>query len=123
VRLLHSADTVVHLVTTLEDLPVTETLETVAELDAAQLRCGAVIVNRADPRRLPTRSVDSAADGRWTGCGCTPAGVGRHRAHRRAAGRADRGDRGARRAGARRGGRRTRLDEVTEPLPGCSCPR
>jgi anion-transporting ArsA/GET3 family ATPase len=64
VRLLHSADTVVHLVTTLEDLPVTETLETVAELDAAQLRAGAVIVNRADPRRLPTRSVDSAADGR-----------------------------------------------------------
>jgi len=54
----------VHLVTTLEDLPVTETLETVAELDAAQLRAGAVIVNRADPRRLPTRSVDSAADGR-----------------------------------------------------------
>ncbi|MBO0874662.1 MAG: ATPase [Pseudonocardia sp.] len=64
VRLLHSADTVVHLVTTLEDLPVTETLETVAELDAAELRTGAVIVNRADPRRLPTRSVDSAADGR-----------------------------------------------------------
>jgi anion-transporting ArsA/GET3 family ATPase len=64
VRLLHSADTVVHLVTTLEDLPVTETLETVAELANANLRTGAVIVNRADPRRLPARSVDSAADGR-----------------------------------------------------------
>ncbi|MBA2324981.1 MAG: AAA family ATPase, partial [Pseudonocardiales bacterium] len=64
VRLLHSADTVVHLVTTGEDLPVTETLETVTELDAAELRTGAVIVNRADSRHLPTRSVDSAADGR-----------------------------------------------------------
>ena len=64
VALLHSADTVVHLVTTLEDLPVTEALETVAELDAAALRPGAVIVNRADPRRLPTRSVTSAANGR-----------------------------------------------------------
>jgi anion-transporting ArsA/GET3 family ATPase len=64
VRLLHSADTAVHLVTTLEDLPVTETLETVEELQSAGLRPGAVIVNRSDPRRLPTRSVDSAADGR-----------------------------------------------------------
>ncbi|GAA5145830.1 ArsA-related P-loop ATPase [Pseudonocardia eucalypti] len=64
VRLLHSSDTAVHLVTTLEDLPVTESLETVAELEAAELRPGAVIVNRADERRLPTRSVDSAADGR-----------------------------------------------------------
>jgi anion-transporting ArsA/GET3 family ATPase len=64
VTLLHSADTAVHLVTLLEDLPVTETLETVAELQAASLRLGAVIINRADPRRLPTRSVHSAADGR-----------------------------------------------------------
>ena len=32
VRLLHSPQTAVHLVTLLEDLPVTETLETVAEL-------------------------------------------------------------------------------------------
>jgi anion-transporting ArsA/GET3 family ATPase len=64
VRLLRSSDTVVHLVTTLEDLPVTETLETVSELANAHLRTGAVIVNRADARRLPARSVDSAADGR-----------------------------------------------------------
>ncbi|HTK64168.1 MAG TPA: ArsA-related P-loop ATPase [Pseudonocardia sp.] len=64
VQLLHSEDTVVHMVTIGEDLPVTETLETVSELDAADLRVGAVIVNRADPRHLPTRSVESAADGR-----------------------------------------------------------
>jgi anion-transporting ArsA/GET3 family ATPase len=64
VALLHSGDTVVHLVTLLEDMPVTETLETVAELEGAGLRAGAVIVNRSDPRRLPDQSVASAAGGR-----------------------------------------------------------
>ena len=53
VRLLHSADTAVHVVTLLEDLPVAETLETVAELDRADLRPGAVLINRARPSRLP----------------------------------------------------------------------
>ncbi|MQA14418.1 MAG: ATPase [Pseudonocardiaceae bacterium] len=64
VRLLHSADTTVHVVTLLEDLPVSETLETVAELDAADLRPGAVMVNRARPARLSSRSVTAAAGGR-----------------------------------------------------------
>lgn len=64
VRLLHSARTAVHLVTLLEDLPVTETLETVDELVAADLRPGAVIVNRVRPQWLPDRSVAPAADGR-----------------------------------------------------------
>lgn len=64
VRLLHSADTAVHVVTLLEDLPVAETLETVAELDLADLRPGAVLVNRARPPRLPDRSVNAAANGR-----------------------------------------------------------
>ncbi|MGH3981126.1 MAG: ArsA-related P-loop ATPase [Pseudonocardiaceae bacterium] len=64
VRLLHSADTAVHVVTLLEDLPVAETLETVAELDLADLRPGAVLVNRAGPSRLPNRSVNAAANGR-----------------------------------------------------------
>ncbi|MGH3755974.1 MAG: ArsA-related P-loop ATPase [Pseudonocardiaceae bacterium] len=64
VRLLHSADTAVHLVTLLEDLPVAETLETVAELDLADLHPGAVLVNRARPPRLPARSVNAAANGR-----------------------------------------------------------
>ena len=52
VRLLHSPLTAVHLVTLLEDLPVTETLETVAELAAADLRPGAVIVNRVRPQSI-----------------------------------------------------------------------
>ncbi|MCX2732828.1 AAA family ATPase [Saccharopolyspora sp. NFXS83] len=64
VRLLHSADTVVHLVSLLEDLPVRETLEAVAELDAADLRPGAVLLNRVRPGHLPSRSVAAAAAGR-----------------------------------------------------------
>jgi hypothetical protein len=57
VRLLHSADTAVHVVTLLEDLPVAETLETVAELDRADLRPGAVLINRARPSWLPEQWV------------------------------------------------------------------
>lgn len=64
IRLLHSADTLVHLVTVLEELPVRETLETVSELDAADLRPGAVLLNRVSPSRLPARSVNPAAEGR-----------------------------------------------------------
>src|SRR5699024_10896265 len=64
IRLVHSGDTVVHLVTLLEELPVRETLETVHELHAADLRTGGVLLNRVRPNRLPNRSVDPAADGR-----------------------------------------------------------
>jgi anion-transporting ArsA/GET3 family ATPase len=64
VRLVHSPRTAVHLVTLLEDLPVTETLDTLADLRAADLRPGAVIVNRMRPQWLPDRSVGAAADGR-----------------------------------------------------------
>ncbi|MGW5642224.1 ArsA-related P-loop ATPase [Saccharopolyspora sp. NPDC003752] len=64
VRLLHSSDTVVHLVTLLEELPVRETLEAVAELDAADLRPGGVVCNRVRPNRLPARSAAAAASGR-----------------------------------------------------------
>jgi len=64
VRLLHSGDTAVHLVALLEEMPVRETLDAVAELDAADLRPGAVLVNRVHPTRLPSRSATAAADGR-----------------------------------------------------------
>ncbi|GGU49259.1 ArsA-related P-loop ATPase [Lentzea flava] len=64
VRLLHSGDTAVHLVALLEEMPVRETLDAVAELDAADLRPGAVLVNRVNPVRLPARSVSVAAEGR-----------------------------------------------------------
>ena len=62
-RLLHSGDTAVHLVTLLEEMPVRETLEAVAELDAADLRPGTVFVNRVHPARLPAELVPAAAAG------------------------------------------------------------
>jgi anion-transporting ArsA/GET3 family ATPase len=62
-KLLHSGDTAVHLVTLLEDMPVRETLDAVTELDAADLRPGAVLVNRIRPARLPSDALDAAADG------------------------------------------------------------
>ncbi|MEV6714856.1 ArsA-related P-loop ATPase [Lentzea sp. NPDC051208] len=64
VRLLHSGDTAVHLVALLEEMPVRETLDAVAELDGADLRPGAVLVNRVQPTRLPARSLPVAAEGR-----------------------------------------------------------
>jgi len=64
VRLLHSGETAVHLTTLLEEMPVRETVEAVAELDGADLRPGAALVNRVRPPRLPARSVTAAADGR-----------------------------------------------------------
>lgn len=64
VRLLHSAETAVHLVTLLEELPARETLEAVSELDSANLRPGGVVFNRVHPNHLPARSVQAAAAGR-----------------------------------------------------------
>jgi len=64
VRLLHSGDTAVHLVTLLEEMPVRETMDAVAELDIADLRPGAVMINRVRPSRLTTRSTTAAASGR-----------------------------------------------------------
>ena len=63
VRLLHSAETVVHLVTLLEALPVQETADAVRELEAADLRLGTVIVNRTEPTYLPSDSLENAAQG------------------------------------------------------------
>ena len=64
VKVLHSDWTAVHVVTLLEDLPVTETLEVLDELRAAGLRPGAVIANQVRPQWLPDRSVAAAAGGR-----------------------------------------------------------
>jgi anion-transporting ArsA/GET3 family ATPase len=47
--LLHSPQTVVHLVTLLEEMPVQETLDAATQLTAAGYRIGQVIVNRARP--------------------------------------------------------------------------
>ena len=72
VALLHSPQTVVHVVTQLEDLPVQETLDTVDELTAANLPPGAVVVNRVRPARLP---VGGAVDDSGLRAGLEAAGL------------------------------------------------
>jgi anion-transporting ArsA/GET3 family ATPase len=64
VRLLHSPDTIVHLVTLLEDMPVTETLEAIAHLRETELPVGTIIVNAATVPQLPEASLGPAAEGR-----------------------------------------------------------
>jgi anion-transporting ArsA/GET3 family ATPase len=62
--LLHSHETAVHLVTLLEEMPVQETVDGIAELTDAGLPVGAVFVNML--RRPPLRASDltSAAKGK-----------------------------------------------------------
>ena len=48
-KLLHSDQTAIHLVTLLEALPVQETLEAIEELAEMELPIGSVIVNRNIP--------------------------------------------------------------------------
>lgn len=64
VRLLHSDETVVHLVTVLEALPVQETTDAAAELVADDLRLGAIVVNRTSAQYLPAEALADAAKGR-----------------------------------------------------------
>jgi anion-transporting ArsA/GET3 family ATPase len=62
-RLLHSSRTAVHVTTILEDMPVQETADGVAELRRVQLPVGAVIVNRVRPAVLTTRELAAARKG------------------------------------------------------------
>ena len=64
VKLLHSPDTVVHLCTLLEAMPIQETIEAVAELQGKDLRVGTIIVNRVSPAHLPDGELDEIAEGR-----------------------------------------------------------
>jgi anion-transporting ArsA/GET3 family ATPase len=57
--LLHSADTVVHIVTLLEEMPVQETLDAAAELSTAGYRLGRIIVNRARPELVGAALLDA----------------------------------------------------------------
>ncbi|QLL07156.1 ArsA-related P-loop ATPase [Mycobacterium vicinigordonae] len=63
VRLLHSDQTAIHLVTLLEALPVQETLEAIEELAEMQLPIGSVIVNRNIPPFLDAGDLAKAAEG------------------------------------------------------------
>lgn len=65
-RVLKSTETAVHLVTLLEEMPVQETVDGVAELRAAGLPVGAVVVNMLRPVLLDDADLESAANGRRT---------------------------------------------------------
>ena len=63
VKLLHSDQTAIHLVTLLEALPMQETIEAIDELDAMKLPVGSVIVNRGLPVYLQPDDLAKAAEG------------------------------------------------------------
>lgn len=62
--LLRSPQTAVHLVTVLEEMPVQETQDGAAELAAAGLPVGGVVVNMVRDPVLPQRALAAAARGR-----------------------------------------------------------
>jgi len=62
--LLRSPATAVHAVTVLEEMPVQETTDGIAELTAAQLPVGAVVVNQVRSSPLPTAALAAAQSGR-----------------------------------------------------------
>jgi anion-transporting ArsA/GET3 family ATPase len=63
VKLLHSEQTAIHLVTLLEALPIQETLEAIDELNELGLPIGSVIVNRNIPAYLSPDDLAKAAEG------------------------------------------------------------
>lgn len=62
-RVLKSPETAVHLVTLLEEMPVQETADGVAELRGAGLPVGGVVINMTRPAVLDTTDLDIAARG------------------------------------------------------------
>ncbi|MFE6777011.1 ArsA family ATPase [Streptomyces sp. NPDC057702] len=60
-RVLKSPETAVHLVTLLEEMPVQETMDGIAELRAEGLPTGGVVINMVRPAVLDAAAVDIAA--------------------------------------------------------------
>ena len=69
---LRSPQTAVHLVTLLEDMPVQETADAIAELTEAKLPVGSVIVNMATDPVLPVDGLELAVEGELTGDDLAP---------------------------------------------------
>jgi anion-transporting ArsA/GET3 family ATPase len=63
VKILHSDQTAIHLVTLLEALPMQETMEAIEELQGLQLPIGSVIVNRNIAAYLQPDDLAKAAEG------------------------------------------------------------
>jgi anion-transporting ATPase len=63
-KVIRSPQTVVHFVTLLEEMPVQETLDGIAQLrDLDGIRPGGIIVNMARPLALPPDELQAGADG------------------------------------------------------------
>ncbi len=62
--LFRSPRTAVHLTTVLEEMPVQETADGIADLRAARLPVGAVVVNRVRPRDIAPADLEAALAGR-----------------------------------------------------------
>jgi anion-transporting ArsA/GET3 family ATPase len=75
---LRSPQTAVHLVTLLEDMPVQETADAIAELTAAGLPVGSVVVNMATEPALSPAELRRAAAGLLTGDELAPALAAAH---------------------------------------------
>jgi anion-transporting ArsA/GET3 family ATPase len=75
---LRSPKTAVHLVTLLEDMPVQETADAIAELTKAGLPVGSVVVNMATEPVLPIDGLARAAGGRLTSGDLAPALAAAH---------------------------------------------
>jgi anion-transporting ArsA/GET3 family ATPase len=66
-RVIRSPDTAVHFVTVLEEMPVQETLDGIAELASLPgggIQIGGIIVNMTRPLALPAEQMQAAAGGR-----------------------------------------------------------
>jgi hypothetical protein len=55
----------VHVVTLLEEMPVQETLDGIAELRAAKLPTGGIFINMVRPEELPQSALEAALKGRF----------------------------------------------------------
>ncbi|MEV6563099.1 ArsA-related P-loop ATPase [Streptomyces kronopolitis] len=66
-RVLKSPETAVHLVTLLEEMPVQETADGVAELRAAGIPVGGIVINMTRPALLDNGDLDIAAHGARAG--------------------------------------------------------
>ncbi|HEY2505430.1 MAG TPA: ArsA-related P-loop ATPase [Streptosporangiaceae bacterium] len=64
-KVIRSPQTVVHFATVLEEMPVQETLDGIAELqELGGIRAGGIIVNMARPLGLPTSQLEATAAGK-----------------------------------------------------------
>jgi anion-transporting ArsA/GET3 family ATPase len=66
-KVIRSPDTAVHFVTVLEEMPVQETLDGIAELSGLPgggIQIGGIMINMTRPLALPAEQVRAAADGR-----------------------------------------------------------